>query len=1127
MRQTTKLTLVVILVFTLTILSFFKNSPDEKYKGIGFFAGELTEEQFASVKSGEPIKRLENKKNRVAAYQQKLVEYSTLAERSDLLLFDDFDFDPLKAGKSSYALNRKFAELSTKNIARLESLSAMDYRIVQFKDAVGAGTTESLKNAGFEVVGYVPNNAYVVAFNKGEKQKLSKISKTRAIIEYPKRAVLDSRLLKAMKNDELDDSIYLQVMAFSGEKMDGWEELLLDLGVNNIIYKRLEAQPLLMLEVDTNTLPTILEALLSLKGVANIRQYEVPVMLNYGSVWLLQSGDTDLQSTPLFDAGLTGHGQIYAAVDSGLDTDACHFRYSADAESQTFSQRKSPPSVEITNPDSKVIAYYVFAGSDDYDDSAGGYHGTMTTGCAVGDDYKNLSGKDDAGLDKSDGMAPAAKVVFQDAGSEQGYLYGLAMESQYNISRQAYNSGARIHNDSYGLENTSTAYDQDSAMLDRFCWENNDYTIFFAAGNSGPSEMTLGGEGSTAKNTICVGASMPAWYENGIDLISFSSRGPASDGRLKPDIVAPGLVESATESSGRAIPGSTNAHGGQTMVSKTDPPNNQCVVSITAGTSFASPTAAGMGLLVRQYFVDGYYPGGLRNDEDGFNPTSALVRAIVVNSGRPLEGDVVGFNYSGKVVSIGEIDPIPSTHQGWGRITLDDALYFRGDSRDLIVFADIDANDEGVLETGDEVEYETYVKSGKKLKVTLSWIDPEGTVGTGKTLVNDLDLEVTAPNGDVYYGNIGYVDNGSTPATAEDIPDRLNNLEQVIVKAPVNGNYKIKVVAANVPGNGATYPANSYQQGYALVATGDLGEGADVIFPRLAAKLSEINGGCDNDDSLDTNEVVTVSFELFNSGEGDSGNLFATVTPVAEETDIDTSYITIPHDGVFELDPIRAKSKTSFQVQVGLGDYPEELCEKEATFKVTIKDADDEVIEETVFRVILGVDYSNDGAMLCQEKTCNPPLNITDVVPDRIRVGAYGFNLSFDGEYFRDGMQMRFEPDILTYDEVYRRSPTEVLLKNVRVSEDAEPGSVEVFANNPESPERNFVGLLTVYEKPAEDGDAEMETETDGDAETDDEIYDGSGSGCASAGGQPPIFILALITALYLRSRKTCAKKNY
>src|SRR5262249_57986659 len=107
-------------------------------------------------------------------------------------------------------------------------------------------------------------------------------------------------------------------------------------------------------------------------------------------------------------------------------------------------------------------------------------------------------------------------------------------------------------------------------------------------------------------------------------------------------------------------------------------------LALTAGTSFSSPMVAGAALLVRQYFTDGYYPSGARNAPNGFNPSNALIKAIILNSGRNMTG-----RYTANDGTNGAGGPLPNFGQGWGRIALDDALYFTGDRRHLTLLAHI------------------------------------------------------------------------------------------------------------------------------------------------------------------------------------------------------------------------------------------------------------------------------------------------------------------------------------------------------------------------------------------------------------------------------------------------------
>ena len=78
--------------------------------------------------------------------------------------------------------------------------------------------------------------------------------------------------------------------------------------------------------------------------------------------------------------------------------------------------------------------------------------------------------------------------------------------------------------------------------------------------------------------------------------------------------------------------------------------------------------------------------------------------------------------------------------------------------------------------------------------------------------INDLDLEVTAPNNGATYKGNWFAQNVSVPGGD---PDRLNNVEMVYIAAPTIGTWSITVAGAEV---GKGKPG----QGYALVVSGGL-----------------------------------------------------------------------------------------------------------------------------------------------------------------------------------------------------------------------------------------------------------------------------------------------------------------
>ncbi|NMB74898.1 MAG: S8 family serine peptidase [Myxococcales bacterium] len=584
------------------------------------------------------------------------------------------------------------------------------------------------------------------------------------------------------------------------------------------------------------------QELASRPEVVRVELYRLPVLKNDNSSWLIQSG-SEASSRSIWRHGITGFGEVIGVADSGLDADACQFRFSADRASVTLAvNAPQPPGAVVDRPENKVLTYYVIGSAEAYDDASGDFHGTHTVGDAAGDNYANLATATAAGHDSQDGMAPGARVVFQDIGDSAGYLSGLMNVSMADLLRQAYDTGARVHNNSYGFEGLMTGYDMDSASIDAATWKLNDLVVVFAAGNAGADDQgrlvpqSLGGTGSTAKNTVVAGASGPveldiygSIYHLQDDLMFFSSQGPTADGRIKPDLVAPGLVFSATSDRRTAIDlGCCDAYNNRKRASNNEDDN--CNVDTgwpTMGTSFSSPITAGAAALVREYFRDGFWYAGRADANHAFNPSSALVKAMLLNGAAPLAGRIVGMGADYDLTSV------PSFEQGWGRLHLEGSLWFEEDQRLTIVLNDTPnpAPDNPMLSgspapfpgalpalhTGDEVSWDLPVADpAEPLRITLVWADPAAAPGATPALVNDLNLKLVDPHDNLYLGNMNFGGGRSYPVFSPD-SDRRNNVESIILDPPEAASYRLTVKAAAVPGNGET---GSDGQGYALVISG-------------------------------------------------------------------------------------------------------------------------------------------------------------------------------------------------------------------------------------------------------------------------------------------------------------------
>ena len=422
-----------------------------------------------------------------------------------------------------------------------------------------------------------------------------------------------------------------------------------------------------------------------------------------------------------------------------------------------------------------------------------GGHGTHVAGIIGGAPTAQTALLEDPdGFAFGQGVAPKVSFINQNA---LGTFTGFDLKAELErFSRDAYRGGARIWNSSWHTgEGNRPGYLLSHRTMDVLTRDadvetagSEEFLFVFSAGNAGASGPTAPHE---AKNIIAVGASnsgrgaVAYGLSSDIDgIASFSSRGPAKDGRIFPTISAPGAnVMSARSTAGTSC----------------NTPD-AAIYAICSGTSMAAPHVTGAAALIHQWW---------KNDHADDLPSPALVKALLVNSAT----DMGSKN-------------IPNRDEGWGRVNLGSLF---GDTAGL--FQDQQTSLGAPGETAAQTV--TVADATKPLKVTLAWSDAPGTAVGGDdgaapedpALVNDLDLVVEQLDaaGNVtktFYGN-NFTKGWSVAASA---PDRLNNLENVYIEVPSPGEYRVTVVAANVPGDGVPFSGDETDQDFALVIRGGI-----------------------------------------------------------------------------------------------------------------------------------------------------------------------------------------------------------------------------------------------------------------------------------------------------------------
>lgn len=500
---------------------------------------------------------------------------------------------------------------------------------------------------------------------------------------------------------------------------------------------------------------------------------------------------------------ITCNDQAHAVI--GLTTNTPNFAAELLLTGKNQTVGIADTGIDHTHPDfdaSRIVSLIALGRPDETSDPSG--HGTHVAGTLLG------SGAASNGQYR--GVAPAAKLVFQSLLGSTNGLSGLPADIG-ELFQAAYDNGARIHNNSWGSsygDGFEAFYRFNSRDLDEFVDQRRDMLIVVAAGNAG-SAVTSNNPNlqpgfvdwssmltpATAKNALTVGASRGPRTEGGWsqrswgecwnrlnvepigaekisgdteELAGFSSRGPCSGNRIKPDVVAPGTDIISVRS----------AQAKDSQFWGLHPDNSK--YAYMGGTSMATPLVAGCAALVREYY----------QQMRGIDPSAALLKATLINGTKWLSGRSAAADQH----------MIANNHQGFGCVDMRTTLPSAPDAAMRLTFSDGWKDEKLLLRTGSTASFLFKLEGGLPLRVCLTWTDPPGP-GLQNVLGLRLEHQET---GRRYYGN------QDTAKQAKRF-DRDNNVQIIRLPDAPPGDYVISIVALNLLRPG---------QDFALVVLGAL-----------------------------------------------------------------------------------------------------------------------------------------------------------------------------------------------------------------------------------------------------------------------------------------------------------------
>jgi serine protease AprX len=683
---------------------------------------------------------------------------------------------------------------------QVENVVANEYYLVKFAELPTDGIKSELTTAfNMAFMEYCQDNTYMIRIPTTLSSQLATLSLVSSLITYAPADKISPEL-KGASGD-----IKLRIDIHQGENVDTVASQLKSIGAtvtrtNSDIVNYIECQ------VDASAIPEIA----NLKPVYSV-QINGEKETNMNLITTNTYTGVDAAQT----GGFRGSGMLAEVQDNGID-------------------RLHTDLAGVTYTDGTVVA-----------DS----HGTCTAGIVFGTGAGDINAQ---------GIAYQAVGAFCDWNKGRSASIQRLWTGTFNEGSAGLNGVVQSNSWSQGICNGQyTAY---PAEVDQAMVTYPKVLTLWAAANSndGTAEGAIS-QDSASKNSICVGA---IFHENTASLADDNyrdagmgatpSRGPAADGRMKPDMLAAFDWIYTVDQRGTAGYTTTNYYDN------------------FGGTSGATPTVAGCAVQAYEMYQENYFD----NNPTLAIPYSDTIKALMIAD---------AYQYP-----IG-VNAITRSVEGWGAPDMEN-MYNLGSTYHVI------SEHPQALSSGGVWSRTAYSDGTKPLKITLAWIDPAapGTTGTGRTLINNLDLRVVSPGGTVYWGNMGLLTNiwstsgtgtNDWTRTAPTYTDDENNVENVFIQTPQVGMWTIEV-------QGATGDVAQGPQQFSVVASGAMGISSigTIALNKAKYQIPDTAQVTVQDLDLNTNTLTiqTVNVNVRSTSEPAGETLILTETGVDTSTFVNT-----------------------------------------------------------------------------------------------------------------------------------------------------------------------------------------------------------------------------------------------